>query len=93
MSAQCCGVVDGDAEKRVPNRRRFRSMAGWIVPSATLALIPKCPMCLAAYLAIGTGLGVSISTATYLRMALIVMCVASLLYLAGRKIMSKAILW
>jgi hypothetical protein len=66
--------------------RRGWELAGWALPSAVLALMPKCPACLAAYVAAGTGLGLSVTTAAYLRILLLVLCVASLAYLATRKI-------
>jgi hypothetical protein len=66
--------------------RRIRNAAGWIVPSVGLALLPKCPLCVAAYLAIGTGIGVSLTTASYLRTSFELLCFGSLGYLAVRRL-------
>ena len=63
--------------------RRFIEVAGWIVPSTILALIPKCPACLAAYIALWSGIGLSLSAAMYLRTSLLVLCVALILFLAA----------
>lgn len=43
-------------------------------------IIPKCPVCLAGYVALGTGIGLSLATATYLRMLLIVLCILFMAY-------------
>ena len=85
----CCQIKTraGDNARRPASRlRRGGEIAGWIVPTATLALIPKCPMCVAAYVALATGIGISLPTATYLRAALVVLCVASLVFITARRL-------
>jgi hypothetical protein len=83
MSA-CCGSPK--ARRTAAWARRCRDVGAWAAPSLALALMPKCPMCVVAYVAIATGLGISISTAAYLRFGLIGVCIAALMYLAWRKV-------
>jgi hypothetical protein len=80
MSAACCST------SRPTLARRCAGAAGWIGPGAVLALMPKCPACVAAYVAIGTGVGISVSAASYLRSGAIALSIVSLAYLAVRTI-------
>ena len=85
MNAQCCcGAASEPSRAGTRKPSRLRGAAGWIVPAGVLALIPKCPACIVAYVAISTGLGISMSAASVLRGLLIAMCVTSLSYLAIR---------
>jgi hypothetical protein len=94
---QCCKVASRDfGHETTKNRirisdgqrpalvRRLLENAGWMVPGAILALLPKCPVCMATYAVIGSGIGFSLSATTYLRTLLVIMCLVSLLYLAAR---------
>ena len=87
----CCQIKTraGDNARRPASRlRRVREIARWIVPSATLALLPKCPACEAAYVVLATGIGISLPTATYLRAMLVVLCVTSLVFVTARRLRS-----
>jgi hypothetical protein len=75
----------GDNARRPASRlRRGGEVAGYIVPGALLVLMPKCPACVAAYVALASGIGISLPTATWLRTMLVMLCVASLLYFLTR---------
>jgi hypothetical protein len=68
--------------------RRAREVAGWIVPGALLALMPKCPMCLVAYVALCSGLTLSCSSAHLLMRLLTVLCIATLALCAVRRLVN-----
>ena len=98
MTTGHCRGTDAEIAARTMGRagpraskfmRACLDTVGWLVPGAMLALLPKCPACLAVYVAVGTGVGLSVSTATYLRLVLMILCVASLLYLAARHVRSR----
>jgi hypothetical protein len=83
MSA-CC---DADCDRKTPTwARRVRAIFAWVLPSAILVLVPKCPACLAAHVMLWTGLGLSFSTATYLRWVLMFLGAASLLFLIVKRL-------
>ena len=68
--------------------RRPRGVAGLIVPGALLALMPKCPMCLAAYVALCTGLTIPRSSAHILMRWLTVLCIGTLALCVVRLVLS-----
>ncbi len=63
MSGRCCA----------PGRFGKASVA--IVPGASILLLPKCPLCLAAWLTFATGIHFSASGATSLRAAVAVLSI------------------
>jgi hypothetical protein len=57
--------------------RRFSRTAALILPGAALVLLPKCPLCLAAWLTAVTGIGFSASGAAWARVAFVVFSIIS----------------
>lgn len=93
MSKNCCHkfVSDSDGSKhRTPSNAnpvkqttrvgRLMRTVKCAIPGAVLVLLPKCPVCMAAWISVVTGLGISVSAAGYLRISLIVLCIISLCY-------------
>lgn len=95
MSSKCCGMGEGNVRGRSGKwggwRRGARSaarkgaaVAGWVLPGAVLALMPKCPLCLAGYVVVLTGIGFSASTIEYARRGVVFVCVLCLAVLSAR---------
>lgn len=82
----CCGRGDRRNPPGARGAARFAGVAEWVAPAAVLALLPKCPMCVAAYVALFTGVSLSLPAATYLRGGMVAVCVISLALLAGRRV-------
>lgn len=68
-----------------PAPRRLPAL-GWLGPGAMLVLMPKCPACMAGYIAVLTGLGVSLSTAALVRYGLMTLCVMTLVCLVIKRV-------
>ena len=70
-------------ESTQDKKKTSRGFSGYLkmaIPAFVFIIIPKCPVCLAGYIALATGIGISITTATYVRFGLIVFCIISLIY-------------
>jgi len=84
MSAGCCAIPHKGGKAR-----RWFGVGGSIGPGTMLLLLPKCPACVAAYLAVWTGAGLAAPVAEYLRPVLAVIFVASALYLVVGRCMGR----
>ena len=79
MCAQCA-VGEG----RMRLARRFSSAAARILPGAVLLLLPKCPLCLAAWLTVTTGVGVSAAAGDWLDGLIRIVCTAAIALIAAQ---------
>jgi hypothetical protein len=80
MSGQCCLA---GREPR-PLARRLSKATASILPAALLMLMPKCPLCLAAWLTIATGVSFSATGAAWLRWSITLLWLGALAVMIWR---------
>jgi hypothetical protein len=86
----CCQVrppAGRKANQAAPWLRRIGEAAEWLLPGTALALLPKCPMCVAAYVALGTGFVMTPASAHLLLWTVTAVCIGALAYCLTRRMM------
>jgi hypothetical protein len=86
ITEQCC--MGGTASRRLAPR--LSRAAASILPGAVLVLLPKCPMCLAAWLTVVTGVGFSAASAAWVRGMLVIFWVAAVALAAAQIVRRRA---
>lgn len=81
------GIKGCCSDGRPGRGRALSSFMGWFLPSALLLMIPKCPLCVVAYIAAITGIGISVSTAAGIRISLILSCICLLAFVLVRSLL------
>jgi Flp pilus assembly protein TadB len=91
MNSACSCHKGRPAAARAPHRKpqfgHARRLAGLLVPGTLLILLPKCPLCLAAYVALGTGFTLSYASAQILLRALILLCLGALALCGAKRLL------
>jgi hypothetical protein len=85
---RCCRrtpCAGGDLYRKDSWISHVRKSAALILPGAFLAFLPKCPMCFAAYVALGTGFSLSFGSAQILMRALTLLCISTLAFCVVRR--------
>jgi hypothetical protein len=67
-----------------PLARRLSKASASILPAALLMLMPKCPLCLAAWLTIATGVSFSATGAAWLRWGITLLWLGALAVMIWR---------
>ena len=87
MTGRCCSAQG--VRRRLA--RRVSKAAASILPGAVLILLPKCPLCLAAWLTVMTGVGFSAASAAWMRGMLVVFCVTAVALAAAPIVRRSAV--
>ncbi|WP_145175617.1 hypothetical protein [Gimesia aquarii] len=73
--------------------KQFLPTLSCLLSGIVLALMPKCPACIAAYIALFTGVGLSTPVAGYLRILLVTFCSISLVFAISLIIKRRWLSW
>ena len=87
MSGECC--AGRPALLRLA--RRLSTGAASILPGTLLVLLPKCPLCLAAWLTVVTGISFSATAAAWLRGTVVMFSVVAVAVAATAVIRRRAV--
>ena len=86
MTGRCC-TGEGRSHGLA---RRFPGGAASVLPGVALVLLPKCPLCLAAWLTVASGGAISATSAVQIRWAIVVLWVAILMFAAAQFVRRRA---
>jgi hypothetical protein len=81
----CCKAQTG----RRTRQSWWQSASGCVGSGTLLVLLPKCPLCIAAYLTLWTGAGAALPVATHLRPTLAILFSATALLLVVRGVAAR----
>jgi len=87
VNSRCCCRASAPTEEPRPLAplQRAREAVRWLIPGVILIAMPKCPMCVAAYIALFTGVGISLTAAASLRILVLALCLATIAVLAAKR--------
>jgi hypothetical protein len=85
VTPQCC--TGEKASRRLA--RRLSGTAASLIPGAVLVLLPKCPLCLAAWLTVITGTAVSATVAAHVRGLIVVVWLTAVALTAALLLMRR----
>jgi len=92
MNRNCCFsagevAVSGNTAAcglKMRAREVISELAEWLLPGVILAMLPKCPLCVVAYVAMATSIGISFSTAATARILIIALCITALAFVTAK---------
>ena len=86
----CCQIMTRDRAITLLGSRRAGDVGvrspGGSLQAPTLVLLPNCPACMAMYVTLFSGVGISVASASKLRTALLIVCVAALFCMAVKRL-------